>query len=116
MKQMENLTHLRTNGERAGADGNPQHPCVSFSFKIHGDGHRHPGIMNHSSHKKFLQQKEIREIQEKKMGELLAYLKSNSPYYQKIFKQHKIDPEEFRQLEDLSNNSNNRKGRSAIIQ
>ncbi len=43
--------------------------------------------MNSSSHKKFLHQQEIRNIQEKKMGELLFYLKSNSPYYQKIFKQ-----------------------------
>ena len=41
--------------------------------------------MNHSSHKKFIQQKEIREIQENKLHELLAYLKSNSPYYQKNF-------------------------------
>ncbi len=59
--------------------------------------------MNPSSHKKSPEQQEIRNIQEKKMGELLAYLKSNSPYYQKIFKQHKIDPEKFRHLEDLSN-------------
>lgn len=58
--------------------------------------------MNSSSHKKFLHQQEIRSIQEKKMGELLFYLKSNSPYYKKIFKQHKIDPEKLRHLEDLS--------------
>ena len=39
--------------------------------------------MNHSSHS--VQRKEIREMQENKLQELLSYLKSNSPYYQKIF-------------------------------
>ncbi|HEV3223494.1 MAG TPA: AMP-binding protein [Puia sp.] len=53
------------------------------------------------SRKKFLQQPEIRDIQEKKMHDLLVFLKSNSPYYQKIFKQNKIDPEKIRHLEDL---------------
>ena len=36
--------------------------------------------MNHSSDKKYLQQKEILEIQHKKLCELMAYLESNSPY------------------------------------
>ena len=57
--------------------------------------------MNPSSHKKFLQLPEIRDIQEKKLCELLVYLKSNSPYYQRIFEQQKIDPEGIRHLEDL---------------
>jgi phenylacetate-CoA ligase len=58
--------------------------------------------MNNSSHKKFPDQMEIRSIQEKKMCELLVYLKSHSPYYQKIFKQYKINPDKIRHLEDLS--------------
>jgi phenylacetate-CoA ligase len=57
--------------------------------------------MNYSSHKKFIQRKEIREIQENKLHELLAYLKSNSPYYQKIFKQEQIDINRIKKLEDL---------------
>jgi len=57
--------------------------------------------MNMTTHKKFLQQSEIREIQEKKLQELMSYLKSNSPFYKKIFDQHKIDPGQIRRLEDL---------------
>ena len=57
--------------------------------------------MNHSPHKKFIQRKEIREIQENKLHELLAYLKSNSPYYQRIFKQKQIDIHRIQKLEDL---------------
>lgn len=57
--------------------------------------------MNTSSPKKFIQQSEIREIQEKKLQELLIYLQLNSPYYQKIFRLHNIDPGRVRQLEDL---------------
>jgi phenylacetate-CoA ligase len=57
--------------------------------------------MNHSSHKKFIQLKRIREIQENKLHELLAYLKSNSPYYQRIFKQEHIDFNRIKKLEDL---------------
>src|ERR1700719_636438 len=57
--------------------------------------------MKTSSRYKFLQQPEIRDIQEKKLYDLLVYLKANSPYYQKIFKQLHINPEQIRQLEDL---------------
>ena len=57
--------------------------------------------MNHSSDKKYLQQKEILEIQRKKLGELMAYLESNSPFYQKLFKAHRIDTNEIRKPEDL---------------
>lgn len=57
--------------------------------------------MNMLHHNKFIQQAEIRGMQEKKLEELLAYLKSNSPYYQRIFKQNQIDPGKIRQLEDL---------------
>ena len=32
----------------------PHYSCISFSFKIHGNSHRHSGIMNHSPHKKFM--------------------------------------------------------------
>jgi phenylacetate-CoA ligase len=57
--------------------------------------------MNPSSDKKFIQRTEIREIQEQKLQELLSYLKLNSPYYQKVFKQKQIDPDRIRKLEDL---------------
>jgi phenylacetate-CoA ligase len=50
----------------------------------------------------FLKQTEIRDLQEKKLREQITYLNSNSPFYQKIFKLHKIDPEKIRSLEDLS--------------
>ena len=57
--------------------------------------------MKTSSDKKFIRHPEIREIQEKKLQDLLAYLNSNSPYYKKVFSQHQIDIEKIRQLEDL---------------
>ena len=57
--------------------------------------------MNHSSDKKFLQKKEILEIQHRKLCELMAYLGSNSPYYQKLFNTHRIDANEIRKPEDL---------------
>jgi phenylacetate-CoA ligase len=57
--------------------------------------------MNQTSHKKFIQQPEIRDIQEKKLRELLAYVKNHSPYYQRIFKEKNIDPEKILKLEDL---------------
>ena len=57
--------------------------------------------MNNSSGKIFLNQPEIRRNQENKMHDLLAYLKTNSPYYQKIFREHKIEPDKIRHLEDL---------------
>lgn len=58
--------------------------------------------MNTTSDIKFLRQPEIREIQEKKLQELLVYLDSNSPYYQKIFKKNGIDINRIRHLEDLT--------------
>lgn len=48
-----------------------------------------------------IQQTEIREIQENKLGKLLEYLKNNSPYYQRIFKQNQIDLQKISRLEDL---------------
>jgi phenylacetate-CoA ligase len=48
-----------------------------------------------------LQLPEIRDIQEKKLRELLDYLKTESPYYQRIFKQHHIDPDRVSRIEDL---------------
>ena len=58
--------------------------------------------MKTSSHNKFLRQPEIRNTQEKKMKDLLNYLQSNSPYYQRLFKQNKINPERIGKLEDLA--------------
>jgi phenylacetate-CoA ligase len=57
--------------------------------------------MSSPSHKKFLQHAEIRDIQEKKLRELLDYLSDHSPYYQKIFKEQEIDTARIKKLEDL---------------
>ncbi len=57
--------------------------------------------MNTKNKKIFLKQSEIRDLQEEKLRELLLYLNTHSPYYQKIFKSKNIDPEKIRSLEDL---------------
>jgi phenylacetate-CoA ligase len=46
--------------------------------------------------------KSIKTFQESKLKELLVYLKSNSPFYQKLFNDNKIDINEIRTLEDLT--------------
>ncbi|MEJ0082805.1 MAG: hypothetical protein WDM78_18050 [Puia sp.] len=71
--------------------------------------------MNHSSHKKFIQRKEIREIQENKLHELLAYLTLNSPYYQRIFNQKQVDINRIKKLGGPRIITNNQQGRPAII-
>lgn len=58
--------------------------------------------MKTSSHKKFLQLPEIRNIQEKKLGGLLEYLKANSPFYQRLFKENRIHTGQIKHLEDLN--------------
>jgi phenylacetate-CoA ligase len=45
---------------------------------------------------------EIREIQEKKLRELLEYLKTNSSYYQNLFARNRIDIGKITQLKDLN--------------
>ncbi len=57
--------------------------------------------MNISMDNNFLRLPEIREIQEKKLQDLMGYLKIKSPYYKKIFRQLQIDPAKIRQLKDL---------------
>lgn len=47
--------------------------------------------MKPSSDKNFPELPEIRKIQEKKLQELLQYLKTHSPYYQNIFDKNQID-------------------------
>lgn len=44
----------------------------------------------------------IKTFQESKLKELLVYLKSNSPFYQKLFNENKIDINEIKTLEDLT--------------
>lgn len=44
---------------------------------------------------------EIQQFQEKKLQELLQYLKEKSPYYQRIFKENDIDIEKIKTLDDL---------------
>ncbi|WP_089872836.1 phenylacetate--CoA ligase family protein [Epilithonimonas hungarica] len=46
--------------------------------------------------------KSIKTFQESKLKELLVYLKSNSPFYQKLFIENKIDINEIKTLEDLT--------------
>jgi phenylacetate-CoA ligase len=46
--------------------------------------------------------KSIKTFQESKLKELLVYLKSNSPFYQKLFNDNKIDINEIKTLEDLT--------------
>ncbi|WP_379968076.1 phenylacetate--CoA ligase family protein [Epilithonimonas sp. UC225_85] len=46
--------------------------------------------------------KSIKTFQESKLKELLVYLKSNSPFYQKLFNDNKIDINEIKTLEDLA--------------
>jgi phenylacetate-CoA ligase len=57
--------------------------------------------MNSSAPRKYIQRAEIRDLQEKKLQDLLKYLVLNSPYYQKIFSQNNIDTDSIRRLEDL---------------
>lgn len=44
---------------------------------------------------------EIKTFQEGKLHELLSYLESNSPFYQKLFKENNINIADIRTLEDL---------------
>lgn len=43
----------------------------------------------------------IKRFQEERLKELLIYLKQNSPFYQRLFKQHNIDIQTIQTLEDL---------------
>ena len=43
----------------------------------------------------------IKHFQEQKMAEMLAYIAAYSPFYRQMFRDHRIDIEKIRQLEDL---------------
>ncbi|WP_291864445.1 AMP-binding protein [Maribacter sp.] len=43
----------------------------------------------------------IKAFQEEKLQELILYLQENSPYYRRLFKSHKIAPEDIKSIEDL---------------
>lgn len=45
---------------------------------------------------------EIKTFQEEKLRELLEYLNTNSPYYRRLFRKHKISADGIRTLEDLT--------------
>ena len=45
---------------------------------------------------------EIKQVQEKKLQQLLKYLQSNSPFYKKLFATHGIDITAIKSVEDLS--------------
>lgn len=52
----------------------------------------------------FIERSDIREIkkfQEQKLQELLTYLEKNSPFYQKVFRENKINVSDIQTLEDL---------------
>ncbi len=57
--------------------------------------------MSQTPQKKFLQQAGIRDIQEKKLREILDYVLLYSPYYKRIFAQHSVVPADIKTLEDL---------------
>lgn len=46
---------------------------------------------------------EIKQFQEQKLQEVLAYLNENSPFYQELFKKENITISEIKSLEDLQN-------------
>nr|WP_051878149.1 AMP-binding protein [Chryseobacterium sp. FH1] len=50
----------------------------------------------------FSDSNKIKTFQEEKLREQLQYLNAKSPYYQKLFKDHNIDVNEIRTLEDLT--------------
>jgi phenylacetate-CoA ligase len=58
--------------------------------------------MSTHPNKKYIQQPDIRDIQETRMRELLDYLSKNSPYYQKVFQRNGIDISKINTLEDLA--------------
>src|SRR5690606_14950127 len=45
---------------------------------------------------------DIKRFQEDKLKDLLHYLNKNSPYYQRVFKEHHIDVNTINSLEDLA--------------
>ena len=45
---------------------------------------------------------EIKAFQEAKLKELFEYLNTNSPYYRRLFRKHKISADAIQTLEDLS--------------
>lgn len=45
--------------------------------------------------------REIKKFQEQKLQELLTYLKKNSPFYQKVFRENNINISDIQTLEDL---------------
>ena len=79
------------NRKGTGLSGHPFGLSFPFTPEIRRDGNCHPGIMKPSSDKNFPELPEIRKIQEKKLQELLQYLKTHSPYYQNIFEKNQID-------------------------
>ena len=51
----------------------------------------------------YASKEEIKSFQEKKLRELLTYLKENSDFYQKLFAENQIDISAIKTLENLSN-------------
>lgn len=49
----------------------------------------------------FFSREEIKDFQDKKLREAIKYLSENSPFYQKMFKDHDIRPSDINCIEDL---------------
>lgn len=58
--------------------------------------------MSYSTQTAWLPAAEIVAVQEKKLLETLSYLNKQSPFYQSLFAQHKVDLRSIRSLQDLS--------------
>src|SRR5580765_4656594 len=58
--------------------------------------------MERGQHISFQSKKEIKALQEKKLGELLSYLEKYSPFYKKLFVAHGINVDKIKNLEDIS--------------
>lgn len=57
--------------------------------------------MKRDSNIQFKSKAEIKLFQEKALEDSLLYLKNNSPFYKRVFNEHKIDVDDIKTLEDL---------------
>src|SRR5579871_809150 len=64
--------------------------------------HQSFSTMSFDQNISFQSTEKIKELQEKKLQHLLAYLNTYSPFYKEHFAQHKIDIDKIKLLEDLS--------------
>src|SRR4029078_8123325 len=92
-----------TNSQDPGGIADTPYPRIVVTCKEHGFGRRYPGNMKIFTSSQIMKEPEIRELQEKRLLELIAYLAHHSPYYKNLFTTHGIHPETIRKLSDLEN-------------